>query len=202
MRLLESYMFSLHWGPSSLIVWHMALQSSTELALYGLLLQYKTQKLRYPNLILSVQWFSILTMPTFWHFLPFYWNLFVALSQCDEGIIGWQQKWCILTLFVANQWFLCRTDSVQQTNFNKMAKNAKKEDMVKIENHCAKKIRLGYLEFSLWPELSSPARFRIQGGVPWAWHTESGQTKEIIVLRKLDWGTLNPITYKFYTKIY
>ena len=26
-----------------------------------------------------------------------------------------------------------------------MAKNAKKDDMVKIENHCTKKIRLGYL---------------------------------------------------------
>ena len=29
-----------------------------------------------------------------------------------------------------------------------MAKNAKKEDMVKIENHCTKKIRLGYLAIS------------------------------------------------------
>ena len=35
------------------------------------------------------------------------------------------------TLFVTNQWFLCGTDSVQQTIYKEMAQNAK--------------IRLGYL---------------------------------------------------------
>ena len=35
-----------------------------------------------------------------------------------------------------------RTDSVQRTNFNKMAITAKKEDEVKIQNHCTKKIRM------------------------------------------------------------
>ena len=34
---------------------------------------------------------------------------------------------------------------MQQTNFNEIAINAKKEDIVKIENHCTKKIRMGYL---------------------------------------------------------
>ena len=42
-------------------------------------------------------------------------------------------------------WFLCRTDSGRGTNFNEMVINAKKEHLVKIENHCTKKIRLRYL---------------------------------------------------------
>ena len=41
--------------------------------------------------------------------------------------------------------FVCRTESVRQTSSNEMAKNAKKEYMVKIENHFTKKISLGYL---------------------------------------------------------
>ena len=47
---------------------------------------------------------------------------------------------------MTNQWFFCRKDSVQQTGFKEMAKNAKKADMVKIENPCNKKIRLGFLQ--------------------------------------------------------
>ena len=34
---------------------------------------------------------------------------------------------------------------MQITSSKELAKNAKKGDMVKIENHCTKKIRLGYL---------------------------------------------------------
>ena len=44
---------------------------------------------RYPNLILLLQGFSILTMSNFFgHFLPFSLNLIFALSQCDKEIIG------------------------------------------------------------------------------------------------------------------
>ena len=51
-------------------------------------IQYKKNiHVRYTNLIVFVQWFSILTMSYFWHILPFCWNLFVALSQCNKGII-------------------------------------------------------------------------------------------------------------------
>ena len=50
------------------------------------------------------------------------------------------------TLLWQHQGFLCRTGSVQHTNSNKKAINAKKEDIFKIENHCIKKIKLGYLE--------------------------------------------------------
>ena len=39
----------------------------------------------------------------------------------------------------------CRTDSVQPTSSKEITKNANKGDMVKIENHCTKKIRLGDL---------------------------------------------------------
>ena len=49
------------------------------------------------------------------------------------------------TFFVTNQQLLCRTDSVRRTSSKEIAKNAKKGDMVKIENHCIKKIRFGYL---------------------------------------------------------
>ena len=85
----------------------------------------------------------------FFHLLLFHWNLFVALSQCDKGNIELVTKNGKNTLFVTNQLFLCHTDSVRQTSYKEMAKNAKKEDMVKVENHCTKKIRLGYLVF-LW----------------------------------------------------
>ena len=34
---------------------------------------------------------------------------------------------------------------MQRTNLKEMEKNAKKRNMVKIENHCTKKIRLGHL---------------------------------------------------------
>ena len=34
---------------------------------------------------------------------PFYWNLFVALSQCDKRIIGWPQKGSKNTLSLAIQ---------------------------------------------------------------------------------------------------
>ena len=37
---------------------------------------------------------------------------------------------------------------MQQTSSKEMAKNAKKGDVVKIENHCNKKIRLGYLKYT------------------------------------------------------
>ena len=60
--------------------------------------------------------------------------------------LSWSQKRSKSTLFVTNQSFLCRTDSVRQTSSKKMAKIIfLKGDMVKIENHCSKKIRLGYL---------------------------------------------------------
>ena len=44
--------------------------------------------------------------------------------------------------------FTFHTDSVRRKNFNEMAINARKEDIVKIENHCTKKIKLGYLEYA------------------------------------------------------
>ena len=47
---------------------------------------------------------------------------------------------------MTNLWFLCRTDSVGQTSSEEMAKNKQKGDMVKLKNHCTKKIRLGHLE--------------------------------------------------------
>ena len=101
-------------------------------------------ELRYPNLILLVQWFSIVTMSSFWHLLPFHRNLFVVLSQCEKGNIELVKSGKKKNLFVTNRWFFCRTDSVQQTSSKETAKNAKKGDMIKIENHCTKKSRLGY----------------------------------------------------------
>ena len=41
--------------------------------------------------------------------------------------LSWSQKRSENTFFVHNQWFLCRTDSVQRTSSKEMAKNAKKE---------------------------------------------------------------------------
>ena len=61
--------------------------------------------------------------------------------------LNWSQKRSKNTLFVTNQWFLCCTDSVRRTSSKEMAKNAKKGDIVKIENHCNKKIRLVYLKW-------------------------------------------------------
>ena len=66
------------------------------------------------------------------------------VSATQESL-SWSQKRSKNTLFVTRRWFLCRTDSVRRTSSKEKAKNAKKRDMVKIENHCTKKIRLGYL---------------------------------------------------------
>ena len=52
---------------------------------------------------------------------------------------------------MTNQWFLCRNESVQQTSFKEMVKNAKKGDMVNIENDSTKKIRLGVPLNLYWP---------------------------------------------------
>ena len=65
--------------------------------------------------------------------------------SATKETFSWSQKRSKNTLFVTNQWFLCRTDSLRRTSFKEMAKNAKKKDMVQIEHHCTKKTRLGYL---------------------------------------------------------
>ena len=66
-------------------------------------------------------------------------------DSATKETLSWSQKRSKNTFFVSNQWFLCCTDSVQQTSSMEMSKNAKKGTMAKIENHCTKKIRLGYL---------------------------------------------------------
>ena len=43
---------------------------------------------------------------------------------------------------MTHQLLLCRTDSVRQTSYKKMAKHDKKVDMVNIENPFTKEIRL------------------------------------------------------------
>ena len=72
--------------------------------------------------------------------MPFHWNLTVALSQCNKGIIEWVTKTGKNTL-------LCTTNGsfVALTQWDKLflEKWQKKGDMVKIQNH---RTRLGHLE--------------------------------------------------------
>ena len=65
--------------------------------------------------------------------------------SATEETLSRSQKRSENTLFVTNLRFLYRTDSVRQTSFKEMAKNTKKGDVVKIEIHSTKKIRLGYI---------------------------------------------------------
>ena len=110
---------------------------------------YTNKHVWYPNLIFLVQWFSNFTMSSFFIYCYFIEICLLHWVSVTKEILSWSQKTVKNTLFVTNQFFLCHTDSVRQTSYKEMAKNAKKEDMVKIENRCTKKIRLGYLVF-LW----------------------------------------------------
>ena len=111
----------------------------------------KNNKLRYPNLIFLLQWFSILTMSSFLEFIAISLK-FVCRTESVQQRKHWvgHKNGQKTTFFLTKQWFLCCTDSVRQTSSKEMAKNAKKGDMVKIENHCTKKIRLGYLNCPKW----------------------------------------------------
>ena len=77
----------------------------------------------------------------------------------------WQRNLWLVTKRVfllfwwPNQRFLCCTDSVQRTNFNKMTINDKKEDIVKIEIDCTKKISLGYLFSTFYNFLLFPISY-------------------------------------------
>ena len=64
------------------------------------------------------------------------------ISATKESSVCYKKGVFFLLFLWPNQCFLCRTDSVRQTNFNEMAINAKKEDIVRIENHCSKKMSL------------------------------------------------------------
>ena len=101
---------------------------------------------RYRILIFLLQWFLILTNSSFLAFIAISLNIFLCTDSVQERNhwVG-HKKGKKIPFFVTNQWFLCRTDSVQRISSKEMAKNAEKGDMVKIKNHGTKKIRLGYL---------------------------------------------------------
>ena len=105
----------------------------------------QTLALRYPNIIFSVQWFSILTMSPFLAFCHFLRTSLLRWVSATKKSFIVHKKSIFWPCLWPTQSFPCRIDSVRRTNFNEMAINAKKEDIVKIENHCTKKIRLGYL---------------------------------------------------------
>ena len=51
-------------------------------------------------------------------------------------------------------------------------------------------------EISLWPEHSSPPRFRIQGGgegLPWAWHMEEVRTEIVVSNIELVFDQSSPV---------
>ena len=68
----------------------------------------------------------------FMHLLPVHLNWFVALSQCNKGINEVATEW-VNKKIVANQWFLCCTDSVRPTSSKEMATKGKKETWLKLK---------------------------------------------------------------------
>ena len=68
------------------------------------------------------------------------------MSHCDKGIICWSQKCFFFYSFCGqlNVSFVALTQCDEQISM-KWQLRPKKEDIVKIENHCTKKIRMGYL---------------------------------------------------------
>ena len=118
----------------------------------------------------------MLTMSPFLEFFA----ILLELVQCTE-LVRQRNHWLVtkrefLTVFETNSMIPM---SDWQTNINKMTIKAKK-DIVKIENHCTKKIRLGYLESNIWG-VDSPYWFGSWGHIFQYTPSSTGCLLEIIL---------------------